>query len=279
MEAVSFDRFDRVYQQVVRDVYAYWDPTMQARLAENCVGWAPGRCDFGNYLRASSVRFYRAYRRILELAPGTRVCDIGGFWGVLAVTLRELGLDATMTETLHLYGDAFSPLFAAIAARGITVHDYDPFQPGVTLAERFDAVTVMAVMEHYPHSLQAFLANVTGLLTERGVVHLEVPNIAYWPKRVAFLRGETPLVDARTIFRSGTPFVGHHHEFTMSELKGIAELAGLEVAREDLYNYSLLSMGWKRKVVKPLETVAFALAPSTRECLSITCRRPALSAR
>ncbi len=277
MKAASFSQFDQVYQRVVRDVYAYWSPTMQTRLAENCIGWAPGECDFLGYLQSSSVRFYRAYRRILELAPGRKVCDIGGFWGVLAVTLKELGLDAAMTESLPLYGDAFSPLFEAIRGRGIQVFDYDPFQPGAELSARFDAVTVMAVVEHYPHSLKAFLQNVTALSTEGGIVHLEVPNIAYWPKRVAFLRGETPLVDARVIFRSGVPFVGHHHEFTMDELRGVAGLAGLEVLHEDYYNYSLLGMGWKRRVARPIETAAFALAPSTRECLSISCRRAAVT--
>jgi 2-polyprenyl-3-methyl-5-hydroxy-6-metoxy-1,4-benzoquinol methylase len=272
MGVLPFPEFDRIHHETVREVYAHWSPSMQERLAENCRGWAPDAFDFRNYLEASSVRFYRAYLQIAALAPGRRICDIGGFWGVFAVTLQALGFDVTMTESLDYYGGVFDPLFRAIEARGIAVVNYDPFAPDRRLPARFDAVTVMAVIEHYPHSLKPFLGNVKGLLGPSGIVHIEVPNIAFWPKRVAFLRGETPLADARTIFRSGTPFVGHHHEFTMDELRGIAELAGLEVVREDFYNYSLLSMGWKRKVRKPLETLAFALAPSTRECLSITCR-------
>jgi SAM-dependent methyltransferase len=273
MEPASFDAFDRIYQRVVDEVFGYWSMQMQARLAENCVGWAPGAYDFRNYLELSSVRFYRAYRQIVELAPGRRVCDIGGFWGVLALTLRELGLTAAMTESLRFYGGAFSPLFDAIRKKGVEVVDFDPFAPGARLPSRFDAVTVMAVMEHYPHSLKAFLENVGALLGPDGILHLEVPNLAYWEKRVAMLRGETPLVDARMIYRSGVPFIGHHHEFTMAELKGLADLAGYRVMRDDYFNYSLLSMGWKRKLRKPLETLAFALAPSTRECLSVTCRR------
>ncbi len=273
MEPASFAQFDRAYQRIVVEVYDHWSPAMQGRLAQNCAGWALGSYDFLNYLQASSGRFYRAYRRIVELAPGATVCDIGGFWGVLALALKELGLNATMTESLRLYGDAFAPLFEAITKRGIAVLDFDPFEPGARLERRFDAVTVMAVMEHYPYSLRAFLQNVVGLLKQDGILYLEVPNIAYFGKRIALLRGETPLVDARVIFQSGVPFIGHHHEFTMAELKGVAKLAGLSVIHEDYFNYSLVSMGWKRKVQKPLETLAFALAPSTRECLSITCRR------
>ncbi len=141
-----------------------------------------------------------------------------------------------------------------------------------------DAVTAMAVIEHYPHSLRPFLGNVKGLLGAGGIVHIEVPNIAYWPKRVAFLLGRTPLADARMIYESAIPFVGHHHEYTMDELRAIAGLAGLEVLREDQYNYSL-QPSWERRLRRPVETLAFAFVPSTRECLSVTCRVALKAAR
>ena len=271
MEALPFPEFDRVYQGTVREVYSHWSPAMQQRLAANCRSWAPDAFDFRNYLEASSVRFHRAYCQLAARAPGKRVCDVGGFWGVLAVTLGTLGFEVTMTESLGYYGGAFDPLFRAIEARGITVVDYDPFVPDQRLDASFDAVTVMAVIEHYPHSLQPFLANVRGLLDPGGIVHIEVPNIAYWPKRVAFLQGRTPLADARVIYASAIPFVGHHHEYTMDELRAVASLAGLEVLGNDHYNYSL-APSWERRLRRPVETLAFALVPSARECLSVTCR-------
>jgi 2-polyprenyl-3-methyl-5-hydroxy-6-metoxy-1,4-benzoquinol methylase len=178
MDVLPFPEFDRIYQETVREVYGHWSPAMQERLAENCRGWAPDVFDFRNYLQASSERFYRAYRRLAELAPGNRVCDVGGFWGVFAVTLRALGFNVTMTESLGYYGDAFDPLFRAIETRGIVVVDYDPFAPDQRLSARFDAVTVMAVIEHYPHSLKPFLDNLKGLLGPSGIVHIGVPNIA-----------------------------------------------------------------------------------------------------
>jgi len=278
MDVLRFPEFDRIYQETVREVYAHCSPAMQERLAENCRGWAPDVFDFRNYLQASSARFYRAYRRLTELAPGNRVCDVGGFWGVFAVTLKALGFDVTMTESLRYYGGAFDPLFRAIEARGIGVVDYDPFAPDERLPARFDAVTVMAVIEHYPHSLKPFLGNVKALLGKGGIAHIEVPNIAYWPKRIAFLRGTTPLADARTIYQSAVPFVGHHHEYTMDELRAVAALAGLEVLREDCYNYSL-EAGWGRRLRRPIEALAFAIVPSTRECLSVTCRAAQEAAR
>jgi 2-polyprenyl-3-methyl-5-hydroxy-6-metoxy-1,4-benzoquinol methylase len=271
MDALPFHEFDRVHQETVREVYAHWNPGMQERLAVNCRSWAPDVFDFRNYLQASSIRFYRAYCQLAALAPGRRVCDVGGFWGVLAVTLQALGFDVTMTESLGYYGGAFDPLFRAIERHGIAVVDYDPFVPDQRLPSRFDAATVMAVIEHYPHSLKPFLVNVKDLLHPGGIIYIEVPNIAYWPKRVAFLRGQTPLADARMVFQSAVPFVGHHHEFTIDELRAVAELAGLEVVGEDFFNYSL-QPSWERRLRRPVETLAFALVPSTRECLSVTCR-------
>lgn len=272
MRRWTFRQFDPVYQEAVQRVYAHWTPAMQAGIAEHCRCWEAGSYDFQNYLRLSSRRFYQAYRAVAA-CEARHVCDVGGFWGVWAMTLKSLGFEVTMTESLRFYGGVFQPLLDEITRSGIGFVDMDPFEPGVSLPARFDAVTVMAVIEHYPHSLRIFLENVTGLLAPEGVVYLDVPNIAYWPKRMAFLGGTTPLVDARDIYRSAVPFVGHHHEYTMAELRGVAELAGLEVFQEEFYNYSLSELGWKRAVVKPIEAIAFAVAPATRECLAITCRR------
>lgn len=278
MRPRTFRQFDSLYQEAVQRVYAHWTPAMQAGIAEHCRCWEAGSYDFQNYLRLSSDRFYRAYRAVAA-RDARHVCDIGGFWGVWAMTLKSLGFEVTMTESLRFYGGAFQALLDEITRSGISFVDMDPFEPGVSLASRFDAVTVMAVIEHYPHSLKVFMENVTGFLVPEGTVYLDVPNIAYWPKRMAFLNGTTPLVDARDIYRSAVPFVGHHHEYTMTELRGIAELAGLEVLCEDFYNYSLSELGWKRAVVKPIEAIAFALAPATRECLAITCRKRKRSTR
>jgi 2-polyprenyl-3-methyl-5-hydroxy-6-metoxy-1,4-benzoquinol methylase len=245
---------------------------MQAHIAAHCQGWDPSNYDFRNYLRLSSFRYYRAYRAIVS-HDARRLCDVGAFWGVGAMTFKYLGFEVTMTESLRFYGGAFRALFDEISKSGINIIDLDPFEQDVPLPKPLDAVTVMAVIEHYPHSLKVFLENMTRMLVRSGILYVEVPNIAYWPKRIALLRGTTPLVDARGIYRSSVPFVGHHHEYSMAELRGVAELAGLEVLNEDFYNYSLGEAGWKRALMKPFEALAFRLAPDTRECLAITCRR------
>jgi 2-polyprenyl-3-methyl-5-hydroxy-6-metoxy-1,4-benzoquinol methylase len=269
---LSFSSFDRIYQTSVREVLAHWTVDMQTELARHCYPWRPGQFDFQSYLRASAVRFYRAYCTLTDIGEAHRVCDIGGFWGVWPMTLRALGYEVAMTEAVKYYGDSFKALFASIAASGVRIFDYDPFEPETVLTERFDFVTVMAVLEHYPHSLKDFMANVVTLVEPQGRLYLEVPNVAYLPKRIGLLLGRTPQTPVGDIYKSEVPFLGHHHEFTISELRDLAHLSGLSILAEASYNYSLREQPFLKKLLKyVVQYPAFALLKDSRECLAVSC--------
>jgi len=189
------------------------------------------------------------------------------------MTLKALGFDVTMTESLQYYGTSFKALFERIAASGIRIFDYDPFQPGASLGEQFDVVTVMAVLEHYPHSLKCFMENISSLLKPLGKLYLEVPNIAYWPKRVGLMFGQTPQSQLADIYRSEVPFIGHHHEFTISELRTLAALSKLRILSESFYNYSNGNRSrWRSLIRHPIQTLAFSLLKDSRECMAILCQ-------
>ncbi len=271
MTKLSFPEFDAVYQSSVEDIWPHWNAEMQAEIARHCVAWAPERMDFLSYLRLSSIRFYKAYCSLAETG-GKRVCDVGGFWGVWPVTIKKLGFDVAMTETLKYYGGSFTPLFEQIRKSGVTIYDYDPFSPDSELPIRFDLVTVMAVLEHYPHSLKTLMQNVKGIAATNGRIYLEAPNIAYWPKRIGLLRGQTPLAQMADIYQSEEPFIGHHHEFTISEMRDLAHLSGLKIITEDFYNYSLTGTNTLKLLVRyPLMSLAFLISKTSRECIAITC--------
>ena len=267
---ISRREFDRVYHGAVDEVYQHWTPDMQARLAAHCKPWAA--FDFCNYLKCSSKRFYLAYRRIAEAGAET-VCDIGGFWGAFPLALTELGFQVTMTEALKYYDEAFAALFARIRSAGVTVLDYDPFHadPGDAC---FDYVTAMAILEHYPHSPRRFMTNFRALMAAGGRGYLDVPNIAYWPKRIGLLRGDSPLPRIGDIYQSEAPFTGHHHEYTMAELLQLAELADLRVTHKSCLNYSLTHTWPSRLVRWPVQTLALTLFPNTRETLAVEVELP-----
>lgn len=274
-QPLAYPAFEASYAARLSSVGAYWSPEMQEEIASHCAGWHPSRFDFRTYLKRSALRYYRAYRTLLREGVQS-VCDVGGMWGLFPLVLQDLGFAATMTEARGYYSQAFDPLFSAIEREGVAVVDYDPFAADARLGETFDAVTVMAVLEHYPHSLRVFMTNVRSLMADRGLLYLEVPNIAYWPKRVAFLRhGVSPLPPIEEIWQSEVPFIGHHHEFTLFELRAVARLSGLTVVREDYYNYSVDNFPLRETLRRPWLHLVPALVPRTRECLVAVCRKSA----
>ena len=272
MKVISFKEFNKIYQGIVEEVYRYWTAQMQKEMALHCHNWGPDRFNVKTYLQASVIRYYIAYHSFAEQESCHTFCDVGGFWGVFPITLKKFGLEVTLTESLKYYGTSFSSLFNFIGEQGVNIIDYDPFQMDPFL-DQFDAVTVMAVLEHYPHSLRVFMKNLTSMMRPEGKIYIEVPNIAYWPKRRNLLLGKSPLTPLQEIYQSETPYIGHHHEFTISELKTLVELSDLRIEREFFFTYSSSGDPWERVCYKPVETIIQWIWPETRELLAVLCRK------
>lgn len=271
MTPVPFHDFNLVYQGSVSVVLKHWTVGMQQEMAVHGHGWSPSLFDVDNYLRCSASRFYRAYLKIAEVDNKQAVCDVGGQLGVFPMTLSKLGYDVTMTEALKYYGNLFDGFFDCIRAQGVRIANYDPFEPGAHLAQKFDFIAVMAVIEHYPHSLKCFMENIIQLMNPQARVYIEVPNIAYFPKRLKMLFGRTPQAELRDIFLSEVPFIGHHHEFTISELRDLVRLSGLSIRSESFYNYSLNRQPFWKALLRFAMQPAFLLLKDSRECLAVLC--------
>ena len=240
---------------------------MQAEISRHNSGWRAH--DFGAYLRHSEVRYWVALKALNHTGELRSLCDVGGFFGAFPLAMRRLGLDVAMTEALGYYSNSFSPLFSFLRSQGVEIIDRDPFEQESGVDRRFDAVTAMAVIEHYPHSHKRFLNFMRSIAEPSGGrLFLEVPNIAYWPRRWALLRGQSPLSAIEDIFNSSVPFIGHHHEFTIDELRRLASLVGLQVVHEEQFNYSFVGPWIKRLISDPLLTV-MSLRSSMRECLAV----------
>lgn len=283
--SIGFTEFDAVHQGIVDDLIPLLSPKMQASISRHNVGWSHGRTCFEVYLRRSSLRFYLAAVAALGSGADT-ACDVGGFWGVLPIALRRLGVRrVAMTEAMRYYGPAFDVLFELVASEGVEVIDYDPFEADSPLPSEFGFVSLMAVLEHYPHSPRHLMENVLGMLSAQGVLYMDVPNIAYLPRRLALLRGISPLPTITDILASEVPFVGHHHEYTVAELRDLADSFGLVV--EDLwcFNYSsspgLNTQHGARAFLQSIGEFTKGLielaVPNARECIGVRCHRPGVS--
>jgi 2-polyprenyl-3-methyl-5-hydroxy-6-metoxy-1,4-benzoquinol methylase len=272
--------FERIYQSTLAEISATWTEEMQQEVARHNVVWRSDRTNFYEYLRCSLSRYLKAYRS-LETVDAKSVCDVGGFLGVFPVTLSRMGFDVAMTESRTYYSNAFDAVFEFIAAEGVDIVDLDFFSESVEPpTKEYDAVTLMAVLEHFPHSHRQAMLNVRKLMGASGHLYVEVPNIAYWPKRWGMLRGRSPLVAVEDKFDSAVPFIGHHHEFTAEELNRLVTVAGFVPMQQWLFNYSrpridswqklrwrVSPAGWGENVAD----VIYKLSPSCRECIAVLC--------
>jgi 2-polyprenyl-3-methyl-5-hydroxy-6-metoxy-1,4-benzoquinol methylase len=173
------------------------------------------------------------------------------------------------TETLKYYDKSFDKLFDYLSNSGIDIIDADPFDKNFNVSKKFDIVSSMAVLEHYPHSPKLFFHNLLKILNKPGNLYIEVPNIAYYKKRRNFLiLGNTPLTNIQDIYNSAVPFTGHHHEYTYKELLFLLNTNNL---KPDTINFHTYSDKFDIKYIftSPVSTICQVAFPSWREVISI----------
>ena len=259
-------RFRQIYLRSAEDVLSFWTESMQKEISKHNFGWYS--TDFREYLRQSEVRYWVALSSIEKTGQLRSLCDVGGFFGAFPLALRRMGVEVAMTEALGYYSDSFSPLFSYLRGQGVEIIDHDPFEANWHLSKQFDVVSAMAVLEHYPHSPRRFLDHLSSMIGPMGRLYIEVPNIAYWPKRLALLRGRSPLASIEDVYLSAVPFIGHHRELTIDEVRRLAKLANLTVLHSEHYNYSFVGPWIKRFISDPVLTL-MSHRPAMRECLSV----------
>jgi 2-polyprenyl-3-methyl-5-hydroxy-6-metoxy-1,4-benzoquinol methylase len=262
--------FRAAYAAALTEIQSHWTEGMQLEIARHNYPWRPGSTDVVAYMRASHVRYENAIDLLGGIDRLATLCDIGGFLGIFPLTLAKLGVRVAMTEALKFYSSAFAPQFEMLTKNGVEVIDYDPFEasPGAH-AGRFSIVTIMAVLEHYPHSPARFMSHVKEMMAPGAHIVIEVPNIAFWPKRIALLRGKSPLVPLTAKLASDVPFIGHHHEYSRDDLYVLVRHSGLQPLNLRSFNYSLDAPLLNRLVTEPSLTIANWLLPNARECLAV----------
>ena len=261
---VSYKEFEKIYNKHLDVIYSFWTAEMQENIAKHNLSWQ--KLDFELYLRLSVKRFFIAYENIPDNAK--TCCDIGGFWGIYPIVLKELGYDVVMTESSKFYNKAFDNLFNYVRENGVKIVDIDPFTEEFEGGSKYDCISVMAVLEHIPSSIAFFMNNLMKIMPKGGSLYIEVPNIAYFRNRLALLRGKTPLSHIEVIYNSASPFIGHHHEYSLVELKSLYTMNNLSIKNVERYNYSM-KINPIKVLRYPLSNLAFAFNPNSREVLAV----------
>jgi hypothetical protein len=96
----------------------------------------------------------------------------------------------------------------------------------------------MGVIEHLPHTPRILLENIYSNLSSGATFFLDVPNLFYSANIAKFFRGIHIQQPIQTVYESGIPFVGHHREYNVSDLRFVLERSGFEIHKIDQFNYS-----------------------------------------
>lgn len=175
---------------------------------------------FGSFVETEWPYYMKVldlYRRLVP--PGARILDVGTFVPVMPLLLSWSGYNVVSVEKLDLYGDALGPMVKLLGKHRVDFKNTDIVESASNLG-CFDAVNLLAVIEHLVGSPRELLLHLRELLGRGGKLFVVVPNQARLARRLAFaLKGVSVQPDYGLYFESVPPFEGHHREYTLPELR------------------------------------------------------------
>jgi hypothetical protein len=207
------------------------------------------------YLRTHERRYAVLLDLIAGLAP-RRILVVGPSFE--SALLRQRFPDATV-NTLGWLDHRF-PLREGErhVELDLNAGDYPELDP-------HDVVVCCEVIEHLHVPAAGVLRFLATGLAPGGHLVLQTPNATALPKRVRMLLGRNPYEPVRS--EPGNP--GHFHEYTVPELRGAVEEAGLEITQLLTANY--FDHGSRKN--RAYRAVGSALPPGLREGITVVARR------
>jgi SAM-dependent methyltransferase len=190
------------------------------------------------------VRTLAACEEFAARAPRHRLrhCDLGGYFGIITAAISGLGYDSELVDS---YGSLLKEtehrdLHAWWRRHNIPVHDIDLQTPSLRLPfddASFDVVTLLAVLEHFPHTPRLVLTEIHRILRPDGMLIVDCPNAGAFGVRVGFLmHGEGLWAPISELYFSDIPFPGHSRCYSRGELVQVLQWAGFEPTAVDLFD-------------------------------------------
>jgi 2-polyprenyl-3-methyl-5-hydroxy-6-metoxy-1,4-benzoquinol methylase len=198
--------------------------------------------DWRVYLRMSAIRVLRTHRALTAAGVASgRVLDFGAYFCNFSLYLAAKGYTVDALDAFGEYAPALgalAPMLAAAGVRQLDFADLDADLSGLA-SGTYDAVLLMGVVEHIPHTPRPVLEAVDRCLRPGGVLVLDTPNLAYEYNRIRLAAGESIHYPLARQYWTEIPFEGHHREYTTAEVLWMLEQIGHEVLACDHFNYSI----------------------------------------
>lgn len=190
------------------------------------------------YFWGSSYRFALLVSILRQKLPkGAKVLDAGSGHGILAAALQATGFDASASD---LHGGL--PVFDHLKIPYSTWHleaEPAPYQD-----RAFDAVVLSQTIEHFTYSPLRPLREIVRIVKPGGFILIDAPNVSSFRNISKLIRGKTlhwnlkkHYLEQEPEVRNGVPYYDrHNHEYSMQDLRDIAEFFGLELELARYYS-------------------------------------------
>jgi methionine biosynthesis protein MetW len=194
--------------------------------AEGRTGKPPGGLFGTLFLRLRRFELHRIPAALSLLEPGNRLLDLGCGDGTLLALARRSrfrevhGVDVAPAVILRARATCQRILGSL---DGVDVQQQDLNQSLPFPDKTVDAVTAIAVVEHIfdPYFT---VAEVHRVLTDGGQFIVEVPNLAWLPRRLDVLLGRLPVTGEEEGWDGG-----HLHYFTFSTTRELLMSSGFDI--------------------------------------------------
>jgi SAM-dependent methyltransferase len=160
-----------------------------------------------------------------------KLLDLGGHVGVISAVFSQMGFDVLLADNYTFFATSVlnnvQPLWEkyALVAHSLDLQDVRVHLPIETGS--IDVVTMLAVIEHFAHTPRYVLSEVMRVLKPGGLFVVDTPNAGKFGARVGFfLHGRMGYPPVEVLYESEIPFLGHHREYGLEDLRVLLELAG-----------------------------------------------------
>jgi len=189
--------------------------------------------------------YIRTVRDTLQFRPPdsgrVRVLELGAFFGVNCIALRDLGYQVTAADVPEFMDqpaqvERYSE--RGIATRGVRLEDYIlPFEDA-----SFEVIIMCETLEHLNFNPLPLLKEINRIGSPNSIFYLSLPNAAQIYNRIRVLRGKALGVEIEEFFTQLDPqsseiVNGHWREYTGPEIREILERLGYRIEKQ--YYFSL----------------------------------------
>lgn len=163
----------------------------------------------------------------LTAVPGGTALDVGGGVSLIPLVTQLMGTSVTVVDAFYDWPFDVARRRERLARHGVTFIEADLTEGSDLPRATFDRAVAFETIEHLPHSPRPALEAMVDTLKPGGRLCLSTPNVARIDMRLRVLKGRSPHEGIAHFYREGTPFTGHHREYTVDEFRFLADALAL----------------------------------------------------